>query len=61
MGKTRDNGYKLCWERFYLDIVKNFFTVRTISHWNNFPRCMVEFPPREAFKMRLDRVLDNVI
>ena len=38
-----------------------FFTVRTITHWNNLSRDMVEFPPLEVFKMQLDKVLDSLI
>ena len=39
--KTRDSGYKLHWEKIYLDTGKKFFTVRTIIHWNNLPRDVV--------------------
>lgn len=46
-GKTGDDGRKLSWERFHLDIIKNFFTVRTISHWNNLPM-YVESQPLEV-------------
>ncbi|KAK4815390.1 hypothetical protein QYF61_001378, partial [Mycteria americana] len=31
MDKTKDNRYKLQWERFHLDIGKKFFTVRTFT------------------------------
>ena len=41
--------------------MRKFFTVRTINHWNNLPRDVVESPSLEVFKMRLDRVLDNLI
>ncbi|KAK4806817.1 hypothetical protein QYF61_005613 [Mycteria americana] len=44
--------YKLYGERFHLDIRKKFFTVRTINHWNNVPRDVVEFPSLEVFKIR---------
>ena len=59
--KTRANEYKLHWERVHLDIRNTFFTVRTIIHWNNLPRDVVDFPPLEVFKMRLDRVVDDLI
>lgn len=35
--KTRGNGYKLHQKRFYLDVRKNFFTLRTIIHGTNSP------------------------
>ena len=61
MEKTRGNGSKLHWERFHLDIGKKIFTVRTINHWNNLSRDVMESLSLEVFKMRLDRVLDNLI
>lgn len=48
--QTRVNRYKLHWERFHLDIKKNFSTVTTIIHWNS-SRDMVESPSLNAFKM----------
>ncbi|KFQ85777.1 hypothetical protein N337_01191, partial [Phoenicopterus ruber ruber] len=51
------SGYKWHWERFYLDIKKKFFTLRTISHWNNLPRDVVESPSLEVFKIHLEMVL----
>lgn len=43
-------------ERF-LDIKKIFFPERTINHWNNLSRDVVESPSLEVFKMWLDRSL----
>ena len=61
MEKTRGNGYKLYQEIwFHLDIRKTIFRLRTINHWNNLPRDVVESPSLEVFKMRLDRVRDNL-
>jgi len=46
---------------FHPNIRKKFFTMRTISHWNNLPRDVVESASLEVFRMRLDRLLDNLI
>jgi len=61
MEKTWGNRYKPHWERFHLNMRKRFFTVRTVDHWNNLPKDVVEFPSVEVFNMQLDRVLDNLI
>lgn len=37
-GEGWDNRYKLHCERFHLDTRKEYFTVRTITHWYNFPQ-----------------------
>jgi len=50
MARTRGKGYKLHQKRFHLNIRKKYFTVRTIIHWNNHPRDMVESPPLQVFK-----------
>lgn len=60
-GEDKGNRYRLHQERFYLDIRKNFFTVRTITHWDNLPRDAAESSSLEDFKMRLDRVVNNLI
>ena len=36
------NGLMLCRRRFGLDIRKNFFSGRMLSHWNRLLRKMVE-------------------
>lgn len=51
MEKARGNGYKLHQEKCLLTIRENFFTMRTINHWNNLLRDIVESPSLEVFKM----------
>ncbi|KFQ70578.1 hypothetical protein N335_06405, partial [Phaethon lepturus] len=55
------NGYKLLLGRFQLDTSGNFFTRRTINHWNNIPREVVDSPALDTFKILLDRVLRHLV
>lgn len=43
-GEDGGSWHRLCWERFNLNIRKEYFTVRAITHWNNLPRDVVESP-----------------
>ena len=61
MEKMRGNGYKLLLGRFQLDTRGKFFIMRTISHWNNLPREVVDSPTLDAFKIQLDRVLGHLV
>ncbi|KFR05704.1 hypothetical protein Y956_02828, partial [Nipponia nippon] len=55
------NGFKLKEGRFRLDIMKKFFTMRVVTHWNRLPRAVVDAPSLETFKVRLDGALRNLM
>jgi len=37
------------------------FTMRVVKHWHMWSRLVVEAPPLEIFKARLERDLSNLI
>jgi len=57
----RGNGFKLEEGRFRLGIRKKFFTVGVVRHWNRLPSAVVNAPSLEAFKIRPDRTLSNLV
>ena len=59
--RTRENGLKLRQGRFRLDIRRNFFTQRVVTHWNRLSKEVVDAPSLEAFKARLDVALGSLV
>jgi len=46
---------------FRVDIRKKFFTTRVVKHWSSLPREVVDVPPLETVKARLDGTLSNLV
>ena len=61
MEKTWGHEYKLLLGRFRLDIIGNFFTMRTISHWNNLPKEVVDSSILDTSKIQLGRVPGHLV
>ena len=48
--RTRGNVFKLRQERVKLDIWRNFFMQRLVTHWERLPKEVVDAPSLEEFK-----------
>ena len=59
--KTKGNGFKLKLGRLRLNIIRMFFTIRVVKHWNRLPREVVDVLSLKTSKVRLDRKLSNLI
>jgi len=59
--RTRCNRHKLNCRKFQLNMRKNFLTLRVTEHWNRLPRGVLDSPPLEIFKTRLDKVLYSLL
>lgn len=57
--KTRGKRHKLKHTSFYLNIRKQFATVRVVEHWHTLSREDMEFPSLEKFKSGLNVVMGN--
>ena len=58
--RTRGNGLKMRQGRFRLDVRRKFFTQSMVTHWNRLTRNVVDAPPLEVLKIRLDVTLGSL-
>ena len=59
--RKRDNGFKLRQGRFRLDIRRNFFTQRVVTHWNRFSRGTVDASTLKTLNARVDVALGCLV
>ena len=52
---TRGHRLKLATTRSRLELRRNFFSQRVVSHWNKLPTHVVEADTVNSFKNRLDK------
>ncbi|KGL83989.1 hypothetical protein N309_11720, partial [Tinamus guttatus] len=55
------NGLKWHQGRFRLDIRKNFYMEKVVSHWNRLPREVVGSPFLAAFQKSVDEALRDMV
>lgn len=60
-GVPRGDWDMLLLGRFSLDSKNKYFPIKTVRHWNDLPRKMVDSPPLHGLQTQLDRVLDQLI
>ena len=59
--RTKGNGFKLRKGRFRLDVRRELFTQRVVTHWNRLREEVVDAQSLEAFKARLDVALGSLV
>lgn len=59
--RTRNHGHKLNYKKVYLNIRKNFITLRVAEHRKRLPRKAVGSPSVETFKTYLDTFLGHLL
>ena len=59
--RTRGNGLKLRQRRSMLDIRRKLFTQRVVTHWHRLPKEIVDAASLDAFKARLDVILNSLV
>lgn len=59
--RTCGNDSKLHHGKFRLGIRKNYFVVRVVKHWENFPSDLIDVPYLTVLKKHLDYALYNIL
>ena len=59
--RTRGNGLQLRQGSFRSALRENVFTDRVAKRWNRLPGEVVESPPLEVFKRRVDAALRDMV
>ena len=59
VAQQHGKGHKMEHRKFLINMRKNFFTLRVTEQWNKLFREVLESPPLEIFKTRLNTSLFN--